>query len=114
MIASVQYNDLRGTAAADVSDFLNNTLQKYLSNTFEHYDDERYFCNGCQMFVGERECVYMHFICYDRRMNKYVRMSPEKEFTFSEAFLLFKRFEVVMGVDVNEVEIDENDDIILR
>lgn len=27
MIASVQYNDLRGTAAADVSDFHMNSLQ---------------------------------------------------------------------------------------
>ena len=30
MIASVQYNDLRGTAAADVSDFYMNSLQNYL------------------------------------------------------------------------------------
>ena len=30
MIASVQYNDLRGTAAADVSDFYMNSLKNYL------------------------------------------------------------------------------------
>lgn len=42
MIASVQYNDLRGTAAADVSDFYKSSLQKYLMNTYKTYDSERY------------------------------------------------------------------------
>lgn len=35
MIASVQYNDLRGTAAADVSDFYMNSLQNYLIEKFK-------------------------------------------------------------------------------
>ena len=37
MIASVQYNDLRGTAAADVSDFYMNSLQNYLTLIPQHY-----------------------------------------------------------------------------
>lgn len=47
MIASVQYNDLRGTAAADVADEYMNSLQKYLMDTFREYDPERYYCRGC-------------------------------------------------------------------
>lgn len=111
MIASVQYNDLRGTAAADVSDFFQNSLQEYLSTNFEKYDRERYFCNGCTMFVGERDCAYLHFICYDKTTGQYIKMTPEKEYSLSDAFLLFKRFEVVIGVDINEVEV--SDDVIL-
>ena len=63
MIASVQYNDLRGTAAADVSDYLNNSLQSYLEKTFDHYDGERFFCNGCKIWISgdsievEKPCV---------------------------------------------------------
>lgn len=111
MIASVQYNDLRGTAAADVSDLYMNSLQKYLSDTFEQYDSDRYFCNGCTMFVGERDCAYLHFICYDKTTDHYIKMTPEKEYSLRDAFSLFKRFEVVIGVDINEVEV--NDDVIL-
>lgn len=112
MIASVQYNDLRGTAAADVSDFYMNSLQKYLSDTFEQYDSERYFCNGCTMFIGESDCAHVNFICYDKSTHQYIRMSPEREYSIRDAFLLFKRFEVVIGVDINEIEVC--DDIILR
>lgn len=38
MIASVQYNDLRGTAAADIADGYMNSLQKYLMDTYEKYN----------------------------------------------------------------------------
>ena len=117
MIASVQYNDLRGTAAADVSDYVNNSLQSYLEKTFERYDGERYFCNGCKIWIsGDSidEKVFIHFICYDRADNKYVRITPNKEYRYKELFDLFKRFEVVIGVDINEIEVNENDDIIIE
>lgn len=48
MIASVQYNDLRGTAA-DVVDGYMNSLQKYLMDTYKKYDSNRYVCRGCTM-----------------------------------------------------------------
>lgn len=35
MKASVQYDDLKGTAAADVSDFHQSSLQNYLINSYE-------------------------------------------------------------------------------
>lgn len=34
MKAKVQYNDLVGTAAADISDYYRNSLQVYLKATF--------------------------------------------------------------------------------
>ena len=39
MKASVQYNDLKGTAAADISDFHKSSLQNYLINSYEQYDE---------------------------------------------------------------------------
>ena len=60
MIASVQYNDLRGTAAADVSDLYMNSLQKYLKDTYHAYDSERYVCRGCVIWIGgQREMPYL-------------------------------------------------------
>jgi hypothetical protein len=41
MKATVQYNDLVGTAAADISDFYNNSLQEYLQKRFPKYDSGR-------------------------------------------------------------------------
>jgi hypothetical protein len=38
MEASVQYNDIKGTAAADISDFYQTSLQKYLVDSYEQYD----------------------------------------------------------------------------
>lgn len=110
MIASVQYNDLRGTAAADVSDFLKNSLQSYLVGTYKSYDGNRYFCNGCTMWISDRGSVTLCFICYDKENGKYLRFLPERDYTYQEAFGLFKRFEVVIGVDINEIEVDYKDD----
>lgn len=110
MIASVQYNDLRGTAAADVSDSLNNSLQNYLVSKYKSYDGHRYFCNGCTMWISNGGSVALSFICYDKEEGKYLRFLPERDYTYQEAFNLFKRFEVVVGVDINEIEINCDDD----
>ena len=66
MIASVQYNDLRGTAAADVSDFHMNSLQKYLMATYKTYDYERYVCRGCVMWISgqmDEPSLSISFLC---------------------------------------------------
>lgn len=110
MIASVQYNDLRGTAAADVSDFLNNSLQNYLVSTYDSYDGDKYFCNGCTMWISNDGTVTLCFICYDKEEGKYLRFLPNRDYLYQEAFDLFKRFEVVIGVDINEIEVDCKDD----
>lgn len=117
MIASVQYNDLRGTAAADVSDGCMNSLQNYLKENFNEYDSERYFCRGCTLWFGNGRrstSISMRFLCFDRENEKFVGLCPEQDFTFDEVFNMFKRFEIVMGIDVNEIEIDESEMIPLK
>lgn len=42
MKANVQYNDLTGTAAADVSDFEHNNLQLYLTRKFKEFNGVLY------------------------------------------------------------------------
>ena len=117
MIASVQYNDLRGTAAADVSDFHMNSLQKYLIETFKEYDSERYVCQGCTIWISGQQPrirVSASYVCWDRENDKYVRFRPIKDFSFEEVFSMFKRFEVVIGEDINEIEINEDDTLNLK
>ena len=112
MIASVQYNDLVGTAAADVADGCMNSLQQYLSDTYQQYNAERYVCRGCTMFVsGQREIPFLSlsFLCWDKIAEKFVRFYPKMDIGFNEAFSIFKRFEVVIGTDVNDIEVNGDD-----
>ena len=55
MKASVQYDDLKGTAAADVSDFHQSSLQNYLVDSYEQYDGDRYECYGCSIFISRQQ-----------------------------------------------------------
>ena len=117
MIASVQYNDLRGTAAADVSDFYMNSLQNYLIEKFKQYDSNRYVCKGCTLWIGGQNAkphITVSYICWDRHQHKYVRFYPSTDLTFEEIFSMFKRFEVVMGTDINEIEVNEDDTLDLK
>ena len=112
MIASVQYNDLRGTAAADVSDLCKNSLQEYLMNTYKTYDSERYVCRGCVMWIsGQREVpsLSISYLCWDNIAEKFVRFFPKKDMDLNEAFSLFKNFEVVVGTDVNDIDVNDDD-----
>lgn len=110
MIADVQYNDLRGTAAADVSDFYMNSLQNYLEVTYKSYNAERYFCIGCTIWASDSgNRVYVNFVCYDKQNGKHVIFEPGREYSFEETFSLFKRFNVVMGADINEVQVSDDD-----
>lgn len=112
MIVSVQYNDLRGTAAADVSDLYMNSLQKYLMDTYVKYNSERYVCRGCTIYIGgQRNCptASLNFLCWDKVAQKFVRFYPKKDMDLNEAFSLFKRFEVVIGTDVNDIDVNDDD-----
>ena len=112
MIASVQYNDLIGTAAADVADGNMNSRQQYLCETYNQYNSERYVCRGCTIFVsGQREIpsLSLSFLCWDKKAEKFVRFYPQKDIDLNEAFSIFKRFEVVIGTDVNHIEVNEDD-----
>ena len=61
MIASVQYNDLIGTAAADIADGYMNSLQKYLMDTYVKYNSERYVCRGCTIYRWSKKLSYSKF-----------------------------------------------------
>ena len=54
MKAKVQYNDLTGTAAADITDFSLNSLEKYLTDHFENYDTERISVSGVGCILQDR------------------------------------------------------------
>ncbi len=113
MIAKVQYNDLRGTAAADITDFSLNSLEKYLTDHFENYDTERYFCVGCRLYLGGQisNTVSIRFICLDKEEHKYVYLCPVDDMSYEEAFSLFKRFDVVLGSNesISEIDISNED-----
>ena len=113
MIAKVQYNDLRGTAAADITDFSLNSLEKYLTDHFENYDTERYFCIGCRLYLGGQtsNTVSIRFICLDKEENKYVYLCPLDNMSYEDAFSLFKRLDVVLGRNdtINEINVSDED-----
>lgn len=112
MIASVQYNDLRGTAAADIADGYMNSLQKYLMDTYKKYNSERYVCRGCTIYIGGQRnfpTASLNFLCWDKIAEKFVRFKPHNFINLNDAFSLFKRLEIIIGTDVNDIEIDNDD-----
>lgn len=107
MKANVQYNDITGTVAADVADWYDNSLQKFLERTFAAYDGNRYSCRGCTAYMGSSNNVYISFICLDKEEDKFVRFRPQKSWVLEEFLNLFKRFEIVIGKDMVELPEEE-------
>ena len=111
MKASVQYNDLLGTAAADKSDYvwIDSVLIKRGVNT------DRYEAIGASFYAGYSDFFSASIICIDKEKSTdekkhIVSISFENEFTKEHFFDLFKRFEVVITKrfgDYEELEIDE-------
>ncbi len=108
MKAYVQYNDVIGTVAADVADWYSNSLQAFLEKAFKFYDGNRFSCRGCTAYIGERNSVSVYFICLDKESGDFVKLSPQKYWTTEEFFNLFKRFEIVIGKDMEEIGSAEN------
>lgn len=116
MIAKVKYNDLKGTAAADVSDFYLNNLQGYLKKEFQTYDSNRYNCVGCTLWISgqaPKPMIDVDFICWDSQDSKYVKVRPEKDYDFNQAFALFKRLQMVLGTNIEDIQVDEDDVVTL-
>lgn len=79
---------------------------------YKTYDSERYECRGCVMWIsGQRDepSLSMSFLCWDKIAEKFVRFYPKKDMDLKEAFSLFKRFEVVMGTDVSDIDVNDDD-----
>lgn len=104
MKASVQYNDYRGTAAADKSDhfYLNDFLKG------KGIDVNKYNCIGAEFYSGDSLSFACRFLCVDNQSNdeKIMRIGFESKMSFEEFFSLFKRFNVVItlakGSDYSE------------
>lgn len=117
MKASVQYNDLVGSAAVDVSDFWQSSLQNYLVKSYEQYDGDRYDCKGCTIWISgqlEKPEGNIAFVCFDKVEDKYVKFCPEADMSLNDIFSLFKRFEVVVGDNIEGIEVDNEDYLDLK
>lgn len=111
MKASVQYNDLLGTAAADKSDYV--WLDSVLIE--RGVDTERYEAVGASFYAGYSDYFSASIICVDKQKSTeqkehIVSISFENEFTKEQFFDLFKRFEVIVTKrfgNYENLEIDE-------
>lgn len=117
MKASVQYNDLLGSSAADLSDYYQSSLQNYLVETYSQYDESRYICKGCTIWVSGQQVTpqgNIEFVCYDKIEDKYVKFCPEADLSLNDIFSLFKRFEVVLGNKIEDIEVNDDDYLDLK
>lgn len=114
MKAKVQYDDLVGTAAADISDYYLNSLNDYLSKKYSNFYSEKYFCVGCEFYTSYGQYPSVRFICRDIKNNTYHQFQPEQDFSLVEFFELFKRFSIVIGQDIENVEINESEELVLK
>ena len=114
MKASVQYNDFRGTVAADMSDY--TFLSDYLKE--RGVDVERYEPIGVRFYSGYSEFVSVNFICIDHQSDerKAVTLKFEKQLSATEFLDLFKRLEIILtfakGRDYSDWELEDNPIII--
>ena len=109
MKADVQYNDFKGTAAADISD--HTSLEDFLND--RGIDVVRFTAIGAEFYSGYSDFFSASILCVDNEKSveqkKHI-VSMEFEITKDDFFELFKRFNVVItdpfgGYD--ELEIDE-------
>ncbi len=101
MKASVQYNDFKGTVAADISDFLGEPAYDDLNTIGEYFNlnQERFKIVGLSIYGTHDFSISL--ICVDKE-----KSSPQKEFIVKMSYdierdndildTLFKRFHVVL------------------
>lgn len=95
MRAKVQYNDYKGTAAADDADGfkLKNLLKQ------KGVDIERYEAVGTSFFSHYSDVFTASIICFDNEEKKYVEFEFSPDIQRDDFFSLFKRFSVVITLD---------------
>lgn len=94
--ASVQYNDLKGKVAADISDFKNNDLNVILKSFGG--DINKYNAIGIEMYFGESGApnISVSFICKDRQTSGNPIRIQKDNITYDDFFNLFKRMNLVL------------------
>lgn len=106
--ASVQYNDLKGSCAADRADISDAT--NWLKNKGHLNDNE--FLVGISMFAGEnhgthRDPVNVHFFITDdvgfralgHNTNEYKIRTVDVDMDIASFLALFKRFEITLSTN---------------
>lgn len=96
MKANVQYNDFKGTSAADISDHTN--LTEYLEE--RKVDTEVYKPIGVEFYGSDYgldlNLVNFSIICKDTNTGKIVKIQDARDQKFQDFIRLFKRFNVIV------------------
>lgn len=111
MKADVQYNDFKGTAAADISD--HRTLQDFLNS--KKVDIAKYESFGATFYSGYNDYFDASIICRDLEKStdqKSHIVEFHFEVTKDEFFEFFKRFNVVIYEEHDNDSNKEPDEII--
>lgn len=103
MKAKVQYNDWEGTAAADIADEFANSIDEYLRYRFPKYNKSQYHCIGCELQPYGIDKLDIVYYCREIKTGKIVPMRSNTEFDLKELRVMFKRFNVVIGERIDEV-----------
>lgn len=101
MKADVQYNDFKGTAAADISDFLGSKYGDDLDSFGKYFkiDETRFKVIGISIYGTDS--FYISFLCVDKVKSTsdkehIVRMSIDIEDERDILDFLFKRLHIVL------------------
>lgn len=113
MKAEVQYNDYVGTSAADIADEFVNSMDEYLSVRSKLFDKTKYHCVGCELRPYGIDKLDVEFYCRDLQSRQIVTMRFNSEFKLTELLVMFKRFAVVMGEQIEDVENPQSETIYL-
>ena len=114
MRATVQYNDYEGSAAADIADAFVNSMDEYLSfRSKKKFDKTKYHCIGCELRPYGVDKLDVEFYCRDLHTRQIVSMRFNSEFNLSDILVMFKRFAVVMGENIEDVETPQTETIYL-
>ena len=117
MEASVQYNDYRGTTAADRSDFLvehPGQTSEYIINTFSlPLEAKRFQFVGISVYGTQVDSMSACFFFRNRETNEMIKCF-KSPLEMQMVLKLFKRFEFQVGYhleDIDEVSLVEIEDV---
>lgn len=113
MKAEVQYNDYIGTAAADIADEFVGSMDEYLSIKSRRFCKANYHCIGCELRPYGTDKLDAEFYCRDLKTGQIVPMRFNQPFNLSDLLVMFKRFAIVMGENIEDVEAPQSETVYL-